>query len=98
MVSKAIVIDGSFTIENASNIQEQMREALGKVSGKSELALDLAQVIEFDGAGLQLLLAFDQATEKLGTKIRLEHIPDSVGTVLARYGLSKRFAGDREQA
>jgi len=94
MVTKEIDIEGSFTIENAGNIQEKMREALGKVSGESQLALDLKNVTEFDGAGLQLLLAFEQASEKLGAKMNLKNIPEHISAVLERYGLSDRFASN----
>ena len=92
MVTKAIVIEGSFTIENAGNIQESMREALGKVSGKNQLALDLANVTEFDGAGLQLLLAFARASEKLGAKMKLKNIPDNINEVLERYNLTSSLS------
>jgi len=91
MSMKPIVICSSFTIENVGGIQEQMRGTLARHNGERQIDVDLSEVSEFDGAGMQLLLAFAQASQKMGIHVQLTNIPESVGSALARYNVMSHF-------
>jgi anti-anti-sigma factor len=49
-------IDGELTIYRAAELHREIVAALPRAKGES-LAIDLAEVTEIDGAGVQLLLA-----------------------------------------
>jgi len=91
MSLKPVVISSSFTIENVGDIQEQMRTTLSRHNGENKIDVDLSEVTEFDGAGLQLLLAFHQVTQKMGVQIQLNNTPELVGNVLTRYNVLSQF-------
>lgn len=91
MSMKPVVINSSFTIENVGDIQEQMRAILARHSGEQKIDVDLSEVTEFDGAGMQLLLAFHQATQKMGMQIRLNNMPEVVSAALTRYNVISHF-------
>ncbi len=88
---KSVVVTGSFTIENVSDIQEQMRSALARYNGKHRIEVDLSEVTEFDGAGMQLLLAFRKAADKAGAEIDMGDLPDIIATTLRRFDVISRF-------
>lgn len=90
MSMKSVVIEGAFTIENVGDIQQQMRAVLAGPVNSHQIDVDLAAVTEFDGAGLQLLLAFSQIVLKLGSTIELRHPPEFVEAVLTQYAVLKR--------
>lgn len=71
-----LVIHGKLTIHHASQVLKQLR-------GKKNLALDLSDVSDMDGSGLQLLVA---AKRDLG--IRLMSANDTVSNVFKLVGLS----------
>ena len=91
MSMKPVVINSSFTIENVGDIQEQMRATLARHNGEQKIDVDLSEVTEFDGAGMQLLLAFQQATQKMGVQIQLNNMPELVSAVLTRYNVISHF-------
>ena len=89
---KPIVFEGSLTIERVSEMQEQLRSALVGHSGLSLMTLDLAEVREFDGAGLQLLLCLARVTERMGMQLALANPSQAIENVLRQYDVLKRFA------
>ena len=91
MSIRPIDIEGSLTIERVSDIQELMRSALAHLGAANTIAINLNGVNEFDGAGLQLLLALSQTTEKLGVQIALQHCSEKVTSTLTTYGVASRF-------
>jgi len=91
MSMKPVVINSSFTIENVGDIQEQMRASLSRHNGEQKIDVDLSEVTEFDGAGMQLLLAFHQATQKMGVQIQLNNTPEVVSAALTRYNVISQF-------
>ena len=97
MSMKPVVISSSFTIENVGDIQEQMRATLARHNGEQRIDVDLSEVSEFDGAGMQLLLAFHQAGQKLGLEIHLNNTPELVNAALTRYNVISLFT-HQEQA
>jgi len=96
MSIKPTVMNSSFTIENVSDMQELMRGILSRHNGEQLIEIDLSEVDEFDGAGLQLLLAFSAAAKKMGSHIQLNNLPERVAAVLTRYNVSDHFVR-REQ-
>ena len=92
MSIKPTVMNSAFTIENVGDMQELMRGILSRHNGDQIIELDFSEVEEFDGAGMQLLLAFAGGAKKIGAQIRLNHLPDKVAAVLTRYNLADHFA------
>ena len=91
MSLKPVVISNSFTIENVGDIQEQMRATLSRHNGEQRIEVDLSEVTEFDGAGMQLLLAFQQITRKMEIQIQLNNMPELVAAALKRYNVIGDF-------
>ena len=90
MSGKIIPIDGSLTIECVGELQELLRNELGQC-GATTVTFDLTEVTDIDGAGLQLLLAFAKALEKVNAQLRLQHAPEKTQQILAKYGVANRF-------
>lgn len=63
-----IPVTGEMTIYTAA---EQKTQLIGHLEHAPELALDLSGVSEFDGAGLQLLLALRAEAERQGRGFRV---------------------------
>jgi len=61
-------IDGELTIYTAAELAAQLLPSLGHTS---RMALDLSQITEMDGAGLQLLLMVLREAPKAGTELTL---------------------------
>ncbi|MET3105262.1 anti-sigma B factor antagonist [Oxalobacteraceae bacterium GrIS 2.11] len=90
-----IIVNGSFTIENVGSLQEQMRAALANGTASQSIEIDLAQVSEFDGAGMQLLLAFQHAVSSAGAQLNLINMTEVVAASLQRFDVAQRF-GNQE--
>jgi len=63
-----VSIDGELTIYTATELAAQLLPSLGNTP---RMALDLSQVTEMDGAGLQLLLMALREAPKAGTDLTL---------------------------
>lgn len=87
-----ITIAGELTIYQVAEIRSLLQEALVGHDGSSQLLLDLADVTECDGAGLQLLIAFSQAVSALGAELVLCDAAPFLVDLLDAYGLGSRFA------
>lgn len=90
-----IVVEGTFTIECVAALREQLQRAIEEERGGAPIALDLGGVTEFDGAGLQLLLAASRAAAASGRRIALCHPPQAVTAVLAQLALERQFDLER---
>lgn len=72
-------IEGELTIYTAA---EQKSALLAELNRHDEIALNLANVTEFDTAGLQLLIMLKQAAEHSGKTIRLTSCSQCVTEIL----------------
>ncbi|MCL6702585.1 STAS domain-containing protein [Pseudomonas sp. T1.Ur] len=61
-----VQIDGELTIYTAADLAAQLLPRLGATPA---MALDLSQITEMDGAGLQLLLMVQREAPKAGTQL-----------------------------
>jgi len=61
-------IEGEMSIYTAAELKSQL---LPHLAQPGELEIDLSQVSELDGAGLQLLILAKRETERVGTTLRL---------------------------
>lgn len=86
-----IAIAENLTIEHVAALRATMQTAL-TAGDNDDFVLDLAQVVEFDGAGMQLLLAFVRCAADSGKAVALRRVPEPLARSLAEYGLSERFS------
>jgi anti-anti-sigma factor len=63
-----VQIDGELTIYTAADLAAQLLPCLGNTP---HMELDLSQVTEMDGAGLQLLLIAQREAPKAGSRLTL---------------------------
>lgn len=75
-----VQIDGELTIYTAADLAAQWLPHLGATP---HMALDLSQVTEMDGAGLQLLLMVQREAPKAGTQLTLTGRSNAVTETLA---------------
>lgn len=86
-----IPLRDNLSIECVAALHQQLGQALTEHSGTAALTLDLAEVAEWDGAGLQLLLALAQAAAQAGQAVVLRSPPATLEQTLQQYGLAARF-------
>lgn len=87
-MNTSIAIDGELTVFTAHEIKTRV---LAAMSQEGALNLDLSEVSEFDGAGLQLLLAARSEAVQRGGALQLTSPSDHVTAVLQLVGLSSHF-------
>ncbi|EJL05249.1 MULTISPECIES: lipid asymmetry maintenance protein MlaB [Pseudomonas] len=75
-----VQIDGELTIYTAADLSAQWLPRLGATP---HMALDLSQVTEMDGAGLQLLLMIQREAPKAGTQLTVTGQSKAVTETLA---------------
>ncbi|MBT2295623.1 MULTISPECIES: STAS domain-containing protein [Pseudomonas] len=63
-----VQIDGELTIYTVADLAAQWLPHLGATP---RMALDLSQITEMDGAGLQLLLMVQREAPKAGTRLQI---------------------------
>lgn len=73
-------IDGELTIYTAAELTAQWLPHLGATP---RMALDLSQITEMDGAGLQLLLMVQREASRAGTELTLTGQSKAVTETLA---------------
>ncbi|TRX02651.1 STAS domain-containing protein [Candidatus Methylobacter oryzae] len=85
-----IAIEGELTIYTVLELKDKL---LAGLSDNSELELDLSEVGEFDGAGLQLLVMVKQQATTLGKALRFTGHSSVVLDLIDLSGLAG-FFGD----
>ncbi len=88
-----VKISGELSIYQVAELKQQFQQALAQsLHEQSALRLDMSEMSECDGAGLQLLLALGKSASEFEIPIQLEHAPSSMQEMLRMYGLVNRFA------
>jgi anti-anti-sigma factor len=88
----ALALGPEVTIPFAAATREQLLEALRQGKGSGDLVLDLSGVIDFDSAGVQLLLSAQRSLQERGDALLLQSPSASVRDALATFGLAGAFA------
>lgn len=84
-----LVLDGECTVYVAHELRQRLMQAL---EAAPTLSLDLADVAEFDGAGLQLLIAARREAEQRGGTLQLVAASPVVAETLKLVGLGAWLA------
>lgn len=84
-----LAIEGELTVFTAHDTKARF---LAAMSAQGELTVNLEAVSEFDGAGLQLLLATQHESQRRGGALRLTSLPPAVQAAMALTGLTTHFA------
>ncbi|MCI8212839.1 sulfate transporter [Pseudomonas sp. S25] len=77
-------IDGELTIYTASELSAQL---LPKLGATPQMQIDLSQITEMDGAGLQLLIMVTREASRAGTALTLTGHSKAVLETLQLSGL-----------
>lgn len=88
-MTASYAIQGELTVFTAHELKTALLSAMPSTG---TLQLDLAEVSEFDGAGLQLLLAAGNEAKVRGGQLALAHATEKVDAVLRLTGLQDHFA------
>lgn len=83
-----IAFAGDLTIYQAAEYRQQLVE---NPSRAKRYQLDLSEVTEIDGAGVQLLLSLDKSIRSAGASLSLGGASDSAESALALFNLSRRW-------
>jgi len=87
-----IRLTGDLTIYQVADLKPLFNKALLEHQhGDVPIELDLQDVTECDGAGLQLLLALANTAAKRGATVALCSVPGFVSDLLEQFQLSSRF-------
>lgn len=87
-MNTSIAIEGELTVFTAHEMKTRL---LGAMSPQGELTVELGDVSEFDGAGLQLLLATHHEAVRRGGALRLASPSSHVTAALQLAGLTQFF-------
>ena len=87
-MTTSIAIDGELTVFTAHEIKTRLLQAM---ASKSTLRVNLGEVTEFDGAGLQLLLAAKHEATQRTSQLVLTSLPTQIQSVLQLTGLLGHF-------
>ncbi len=87
-MTNTFAIEGELTVFTAHEIKTGV---LAAMSAEGALHIDLSEVSECDGAGLQLLLAARHEAAQRGGAMRLTSPPNQVKAVLELAGLTDHF-------
>lgn len=85
-----LVIQDEMTIYN---VLEHKNTLLPHLEAGKELQLDLSEVAEIDGAGMQLLIMMKNQAQQINNQFSLVHHSQAVIDVLELFGLTS-FFGD----
>jgi len=77
-----ISVSGALTFESVASVYSSARTLLSDFSG----AIDLAQVSSVDSSGLALLLEWQAAAKKRGTRLRFLNAPSDLSRLAALSG------------
>ena len=87
-----LALSGELTIYSAVEVSQNLLSAVQQAQQTAgPLELDLAEVSELDGAGLQLLLSTAKSVAEWGAGVTLSRVPPHIQEVLESYHLSNRF-------
>lgn len=87
-----VKISGELSIYQVATLKQQFQQALGQsLHEQSALQVDLAEMSECDGAGLQLLLSVGKSAAEFEIPIHLVHVSPTMEEMLSIYGLANRF-------
>ncbi|HEX5355834.1 MAG TPA: STAS domain-containing protein [Aquabacterium sp.] len=87
-MSTAVSVEGELTVYAVHDLKARLLAALNEVS---LLQIDLSDVSEVDGAGIQLLLAAQREARQRGAALRLTSVPPQVADALALMDLTHEF-------
>ena len=93
-----IAVSGALTANEVARLQPGLQQALQSGLAQGAVEIDLGEVSDFDGAGLQLLLGFWHAATESGCDVILVDTPIVVATVLDEYDVADRFKTTRRAA
>ena len=79
-----VSLDGELTIYNAAELSAELLPRLGATP---QMQIDLSQITEMDGAGLQLLIMVTREASKAGTALTLTGHSKAVLETLQLSGL-----------
>lgn len=89
-----IEIAGELSIYQVAILKQQFQQALDQANlDQQAIELDMQQLSEVDGAGLQLLMSLSKSAAEFGVPLHLLSAPPSLCELLDMYGLSSRFLG-----
>ncbi|MBI5924692.1 MAG: STAS domain-containing protein [Aquabacterium sp.] len=88
-MSTPVKVEGELTVYAVHDLKARLLAAL---SDGSPLQIDLSEVSEIDGAGIQLLLATQREARQNGTSISLNSMAPQVAHALALMDLTHEFA------
>jgi anti-anti-sigma factor len=88
-MTASYAIQGELTVFTAHELKTALLSAMPSTGA---LQIDLGEVSEFDGAGLQLLLAAGNEAKARGGQLVLADAPERVDAVLRLTGLQDHFA------
>lgn len=83
-----------FTIAQAKQIYDELNNLLESEAVES-IVLDAADVVKIDAAGLQLLLSFYRAAEKIHKPVQWRNPSDEIISCAEILGLSAELALDK---
>ncbi|HEX8592679.1 MAG TPA: STAS domain-containing protein [Pseudomonas sp.] len=83
-----VEIDGELTIYTVADLAAQLLPALG---GAPRMEIDLAQVTEVDGAGLQLLMLLRREAARAGAALTVPRQSETVSHTLELCNLVDAF-------
>ncbi len=87
-----VKLSGELSIYQVGALKHQFQQALlQSMHEQSALEIDLAELTECDGAGLQLLLSVSKSAAEIEISVHLLHASPTVQEMLSIYGLSNRF-------
>jgi anti-anti-sigma factor len=96
MTPHTLSLGGDLTILRAAELRETLLARLAQAP--RVLALDLAEVGDFDSAGVQLLLATRRALDEAGAQLAIVAASPTVRASLALFGLGALLAPAAEGA
>ncbi|MBI3229520.1 MAG: STAS domain-containing protein [Burkholderiales bacterium] len=85
-------ISGELSIYQVGELKQQFQQALAQaLHEQSPLELDMSEMSECDGAGLQLLLSVAKSASEFEIAVHLVHTSPAMQELLNLYGLAPRF-------
>lgn len=86
--SPVFAIEGEFSIYRATELATAMQTWMARLQPGEQVAVDLANVTEIDGAGLQLLLSLQHTTGLQSLEFCITDASAAVQEVLVLSGLA----------
>ena len=87
----SIQLSGDLTIYQVAELKTRLQHLLISASSKKTVEIDLNDIVECDGAGLQLLLAFSHAMAAEDRRLSLKNTPPVLMDLLKQFSLNDHF-------